>query len=55
MSEQYLAELYRLALIEHKLGMPGAIDDLARITATATVLYGFDFADSLKEINAGGQ
>ena len=50
MSEQYLKDLYRIALIEHKLGLSGAIDELARITKTATVLYGFEFADSLKEI-----
>lgn len=50
MSKQYLEELYRIALIEHKLGIPGAIDELARITKTATVLYGFEFADSLKDI-----
>lgn len=50
MSKQYLRELYRLALLEHKLGIPVAIDELARITKTATVLYGFEFADSLKEV-----
>ena len=50
MSKQYLTELYRLALLDHKLGVPGAIDELARLTKTATVLYGFDFTYSLKEI-----
>ena len=50
MSKQYLTELYRIALIEHKLGLSGAIDELARITKTATVLYGFEFADSLREV-----
>ena len=54
MSKQYLAVLYRLALIEHKLGMAGALDELARITKTATVLYGFEFADSLRAIRIEG-
>ena len=49
MSKEYLAALYHLAMIEHRLGIGGAIDDLARITKTATMLYGFEFADSLRE------
>jgi len=53
MSEKYLSELYRLTLLEHKLGMPGAVDELARLTKTATELYGFEFADSLKTIKIG--
>lgn len=53
MSQQYIAELYRLALLEHKLGIPGAIDELARLTKTATALYGFNFADSLRTIEVG--
>lgn len=49
MSKEYLAALYHLAMIEHRLGIGGAIDELARITKTATLLYGFEFADSLRE------
>ena len=50
MSESYLRELYRLAMLEHRIGIPGAIDELARITRTATILYGFEFTDSLQEV-----
>ena len=50
MSESYLRELYRLAMLEHRIGIPGAIDELARITRTATILYGFEFAYSLQEV-----
>ena len=50
LSESYLRELYRLAMLEYRLGIPGAIDELARITKTATILYGFEFTASLQEV-----
>lgn len=51
MSREYLRLQYRNALLDHKLGRPGAIDELARIMKTATVLHGFEFADELARMN----
>lgn len=47
MTKEYLRMQYYNTLLDHKLGKPGAIDELARIVKTATVFHGFDFADEL--------
>lgn len=47
MSREYLRLQYRNALLDHRLGRPEAIDELARIVRTATVFFGFEFADEL--------
>lgn len=47
MSREYLKLQYRNALLDHRLGQPEAIDELARIVRTATVFFGFEFADEL--------
>ena len=47
MTKEYLTLLYRNALLDHKLGDPDAIDELARIVRTATVFFGFEFVDEL--------
>lgn len=51
MSREYLKLQYRNALLDHRLGRPDAIDELARITELGTYIYGFDFADELKEVS----
>ena len=50
MSKEYLRLQYRNALLDHRFGRSEAIDELARIVKTATVMYGFEFADELMEM-----
>ena len=54
MTKEYIKELYRLALIDHKTAANQeaknkALDELARLTKVATDIYGFDFADELRK------
>ena len=54
MSESYIRQLYELALNDYRIASSDearqkALAELARLTAVATDVYGFEFADSLRE------
>lgn len=57
MTQDYLRTLYGVALSDYKLAtnetqQQKALAEMARITATATVLYGFGLADELRRMAA---
>lgn len=51
MSKEYLRIQYRNFLLDLKLGKPGSIDALKRTVELATMIYGFRFADELRNMN----
>ena len=51
MSREYLRLQYENYLMDYKLCKPGSLDALKRTIELATLIYGFRFADELKEMN----
>lgn len=55
MSQEYLIEMYRLALFDYHCatdddGRHCALCDMSRLQLFASEIYGFDFADELPEL-----